>query len=66
MAKGSKYWAKSYVFLKNGQKLYLKETIDDIKAKIYSEQRFIDLNISGLYGRKITINKHFIYYYSKV
>lgn len=44
---GSKYWADSYVVLKNGTKIYLEEDFDDLKDKMNSNSKTVTLEISN-------------------
>lgn len=66
MAQGSRYWANSYVVLSSGRKIYLASTIEQLEKKIKSKARIIKVEVSGLYGDKIQINKNAIEEYGKV
>lgn len=67
MAKGSKYWADSYIVLDNGQKFYLEDSIYDIEYKLNSKEKKIKFRVSGwLSYETIYVNKDSVKCYGRV
>lgn len=68
MAKGSRYWADSYVVLKNGRKYYLEQSVSDIERQLKSKKERITLKISKLlpYEETIVIKKEDVDYYGSL
>lgn len=46
-SRGSKFWANSYVILKDGQKIYVDNNVDYIKEKLISGEKTIVLDFSA-------------------
>ena len=65
MAKGSWYWASSYIVLNNGRKIYLETHISELEEKINSKATIIELKTSGLYGKTIKVIRKSIQCYGK-
>lgn len=68
MAKGSRYWAKFYIVLKNGEKFYLEDTISDIEEQIESADKAIRVTLSKWLGgsETICIKRKNIDYYGEI
>lgn len=68
MAKGSRYWADSYIVLKNGRKYYLEQSVSDIERQLKSKKERISLKISKLlpYEETIVIKKEDVDYYGSL
>lgn len=66
MAKGSRYWANSYIVLDNRKKIYLDEFESDIKERLKSKKKLLKFHVSGIFGGTITVKKSSIVYYGKV
>ena len=62
---GSKYWADSYVVLKNGTKIYLEEDFYDLKDQMNSNSKTVTLEISNK-DESIVIKKKKIESYGEV
>lgn len=63
--KGSKFWAHSYVQLKDGTKIYLEESLSDLEENINSKKETIRVRIAGKF-EDIVIKKENIDYYGSV
>ena len=57
MHNGSRYWAHSCVGLKNGKKLFVEESENEISEKLKSNYEFITLTLAGIYSSEINIRK---------
>ena len=66
MAKGSRYWANSYIVLDNRKKIYLDEFESDIKERLKSKKKLLKFHVSGIFGETITVKKSSIVYYGKI
>lgn len=62
---GSKYWADSYVILKNGTKIYLENFLDDLEYQMASDSKTVKAEISNKYST-IIIKKKDISTYGEV
>lgn len=68
MAKGSRYWADSYIVLNNGKKIYLEEDITDIEKQMRDEsKKRITVEVSSWFGDEtMSIKKKDIAYWGSV
>lgn len=66
MAKGSRYWAHSYIVLNDGRKFYLSNSVSNIEKKMSSNKKFIKFTLSGLFEETISIIKDSVVYYGSV
>lgn len=62
---GSKFWACSYVVLKNGTKIYLEEIFEELEEQMNSNSKTVTLEISNKY-ELIVIKKKNIEFYGEV
>lgn len=68
MAKGSRYWADSYIVLNNGKKIYLEEDVEDIEKQMRDEtKKRITVEVSSwLDDETMSIKKKDIAYWGSV
>lgn len=68
MAKGSRYWADSYIVLNNGKKIYLEEDVEDIEKQMRDEtKKRITVEVScWLDDETMSIKKKDIAYWGSV
>lgn len=65
MAKGSKFWADSYVVLKNGETIYIENDVDYIEEQMKLDSKKIVFDIAAwIRDEIITIKKQDIMYYA--
>lgn len=63
---GSRYWAESYVRLKDGRKIFLSTPYSKLKKSMTNNKKFISITESGLlFGKKRKLNKSEILEYGK-
>lgn len=63
MAIGSRYWASSFVTLKNGKKYYLSNSLYNLKRQMNSKNNIIKIETSNLYSKTYIIKKEDIELY---
>lgn len=67
MANGSKYWADSYIVLKDGRKFYLEDDVSTLERKLKSDKKRIKVEIASLLSDStISIKKKDISFYGEV
>lgn len=62
---GSKYWASSFITTTSGKKMYLSNTIDDIKEQMRKKNATIQVTTSNLYSKTFILLKRNIESYGK-
>lgn len=63
---GSRYWAESYVRLKDGRKIFLSTPYSKLKKSMTNNKKFISITESGLlFGKKSKLDKSEILEYGK-
>lgn len=65
MTLGSKYWAKSFVITTTGKKMYLSNTIDNLKEQMRSRKDTIEVKTSNLYSKTIVLCQKSIELYGR-
>lgn len=64
---GNKLWAKAYVVISNGKKIYVENSVSYIKFKIESDDEVISLDIATwIRDQTINVNAKDILYYGSV
>lgn len=57
MAKGSRYWARSFIVTTSGKKIYLSNTLDDLEEQMNSNKATVEVKTSNLYSETLKIMK---------
>ncbi len=57
MAIGSKYWADSYIITTSGKKMYLSNSLYNLKQQMCNKKTTIEVETSNLYSKKFILKK---------